>query len=169
MISIKSEERRLSERKQRKIIWNQKHQISTDPNFYTTGYSGIEVNDFIALLKDAGVMTLIDIRWAPISRFRPEFSKTNIKKSVEAEGIVYNHRRDWGIPSSIRASNNGKKSREDIWTWYDVNVLPNVTIDSLQKLIQPVAFMCMEYDPEECHRHRIFLSLQRQGLSGCEL
>jgi hypothetical protein len=33
----------------------------------------------------------------------------------------------------------------------------------------PVAMMCMECDPEECHRHRIFNALECQGLRGFDL
>jgi hypothetical protein len=33
----------------------------------------------------------------------------------------------------------------------------------------PVAMMCMECDPTECHRHRIFIALEEQGLRGFDL
>jgi hypothetical protein len=29
--------------------------------------------------------------------------------------------------------------------------------------------MCMEADPVECHRHRLFLALEKQGLRGFDL
>ena len=33
----------------------------------------------------------------------------------------------------------------------------------------PVAFMCVELDPTACHRHRLSLALEEQGLRGFDL
>jgi hypothetical protein len=36
-------------------------------------------------------------------------------------------------------------------------------------LDHPVAMMCVECDPTECHRHRIFMALENQGLRGFDI
>jgi uncharacterized protein (DUF488 family) len=169
---LKLPEKTKDEQKQSKLSWNSEHCTSA-PDFYTTGYSGRNINDFINALKNVGIATVVDIRFAPVSRFKPEFSKNNLKRSLENNGIAYLHRPDWGVPRDIRAFSIGKQTREDIWIWYDANVLPNVAKRNLDEFFNsmehPVAFMCVEYDPTECHRHRLFLGLERVGLHGCDL
>lgn len=165
-------EKKASEQKQDKISWNQEHSAS-DPDFYTIGYSGRDVSSFIQVLKQVGIATVVDIRYTPLSRFKPEFSKNNLKQAVESNGISYVHRSDWGVPREVRASSVGKDTRKGIWDWYDSNVLPDVARRNLDEFFNsmehPVALMCVEYDPTECHRHRIFLGLEQLGLRGCEL
>lgn len=170
--ALKLPEKTKAEQKQGKISWNSDH-CTSDPDFYTIGYSGKEINEFINIVKEAGVATLIDIRFVPVSRFKPEFSKNNLKRSLETNGIIYIHRPEWGVPRDVRAFSIGKKTRDDIWNWYDSYVLPNVIKKNLDEFFNsmehPIALMCVEYDPTECHRHRLFLGLERIGLTGCDL
>lgn len=169
---LKLPEKTKDEQKESKLAWNSKHCTSA-PDFYTIGYSGRTVNDLINALKNVGIATLVDIRFSPVSRFKPEFSKSNLRRSLEAKGIDYIHKSDWGIPRDIRAFSIGKKTREDIWVWYDTHILPSVVKKNMDEFFNsmehPVALMCVEYDPTECHRHRLFLGLQKLGLQGCEL
>lgn len=170
---LKLPEKTLDEQRQSKLSWNQKHFSTDEPDFYTVGYSGRTIVSFIDTLKKAGVATLVDIRFVPVSRFKPEFSKNNLKRSLEEAGIAYIPRPEWGVPRDIRAYSIGKDSRDDIWVWYDTNVLPFVAKKNLNDFFNsmehPVAFMCVEYDPTECHRHRLALGLEQLGLTGCDL
>jgi uncharacterized protein (DUF488 family) len=170
--ALKLPEKTMSEQKQGKISWNSEH-CASEPDFYTIGYSGRTINDFIDVLRNAGVATLVDIRFSPVSRFKPEFSKNNLKRLLEANGIHYIHKPEWGVPRDIRAFSIGKGTRDDIWSWYDSNILPNVVRRNLDEFFNsmehPIALMCVEYDPTQCHRHRIFLALERAGLRGCDL
>lgn len=171
--ALKLPEKTKEEQKESKISWNTEHCGSATPDFYTIGYSGKDINSFIDALKEAGVATVVDIRFVPVSRFKPEFSKNNLKNSLEDNGIAYLHKPDWGVPRDIRAFSIGKQTREDIWVWYDANILPNVVKrnldDFFNSMEHPVALMCVEYDPRECHRHRLFLGLEEVGLTGCDL
>lgn len=170
--TLKLPKKTASEQKQSKISWNLKHCLSK-PDFYTIGYSGKGISDFITILKGVSIATLVDIRFSPVSRFRPEYSKKNLKQALETNGINYIHKHDWGVPRDIRACSIGKHTRDDIWIWYDSNILPNIVNGNLDDFINsmehPVALMCVEYDPTECHRHRIFLGLEQLGLTGYDL
>jgi len=170
--ALKLPEKTKAEQKQGKISWNSEH-CTSEPDFYTIGYSGKEIHEFINIVKEAGIVTLIDIRFLPVSRFKPEFSKNNLKRSLETNGIIYIHRPEWGVPRDVRAFSIGKKTRDDIWNWYDTYVLPNVIKKNLDEFFNsmehPIALMCVEHDPTECHRHRLFLGLERVGLTGCDL
>jgi uncharacterized protein (DUF488 family) len=169
---LKLPEKSLKKQKESKIRWNQEH-CSSDPDFYTIGYSGKDMANFINSLQQVGIATLVDIRFTPISRYKPEFSKNNLRQAVESVGIHYVHRSDWGVPREIRAYSVGKNNKNDIWDWYDSNVLPKVVNGNLDNFLNsmehPIALMCVEYDPTECHRHRLFLGLERVGLRGCDL
>lgn len=170
--TLKLPEKSKDEQRQSKISWNQEH-CTEAPDFYTIGYSGKSINEFIDTLKRAGVVTLVDIRFAPVSQFKPDFSKNNLKRALENNGITYIHHPDWGVPRDIRAFSIGKQNRDDIWAWYDANILPNVVKRNLDEFFNsmehPIALMCVEYDPTECHRHRIFLGFESLGLTGCDL
>ena len=169
---LKLPEKTKAEQKESKVSWNLEH-CTLEPDFYTIGYSGRRIDDFIDTLKNAGIVTVVDIRFAPVSRFKPEFSKNNLRRSLETNGMSYIHKPDWGVPRDIRAYSIGKQTRDDIWAWYDLNILPNVAKRNLDEFINsmehPIALMCVEYDPTECHRHRLFLGLERLGLKGCDL
>jgi uncharacterized protein (DUF488 family) len=169
---LKLPEKTIHEQRQSKISWNSEHYTSS-PDFYTIGYSGKSMNEFIAVLKNAGVSTVVDIRFVPVSRFKPEFSKNNLRRSLENNGINYLHKADWGVPREIRALSIGQKTREAIWAWYDLNIMPHVIKNNTDELFNsmehPIAFMCVEFDPTECHRHRLALGFERLGLTGCDL
>lgn len=169
---LKLPEKTKAEQQESKLAWNRNH-CNGEPDFYTVGYSGRGIEEFIQTLKDSGVSTVVDIRNVPVSRYKPEFSKNNLKEALEREGIEYVHKPDWGVPRDIRAFSIGKDTRDDIWEWYDTHVVPNVAKrnldDFFNSMEHPVAFMCVEYDPTECHRHRIALGFEEFGLTGCDL
>jgi uncharacterized protein (DUF488 family) len=166
-------EKSASEQKESKTAWNRQHCPFGEADFYTIGYQGRKIDEFISALTKAGVVTLVDVRFSPVSRYKPDFSKSNLREKLASNFISYIHKPDWGVPRDIRAFSIGKDNREAIWDWYDVNVLPNVAKKNVDEFFNsmehPVAFMCMEYDPTECHRHRITLGLEKLGLVGCDL
>jgi Protein of unknown function, DUF488 len=88
------------------------------------------------------------------------------------EGIEYLHIPQWGVPRVVRAQAIEAGSREPIWEWYDANVVEPFFARNLHRFLNmehPLAMMCMEADPVECHRHRLFLALEKQGLRGFDL
>jgi len=153
------------------IVLHSHHRREID--FYTIGYAGRTITNFINTLKNKGISTVIDIRFLPLSRFRPEYSKKNLKRALEANGITYIHRPDWGVPSNIRSENSRTENKDRIWEWYDKFVLPAVVEGNANTLFisitQPVAFMCAEHKPKECHRHRIKIGLEQLGFRGRDL
>lgn len=126
----------------------------------------------VASLTSAGVRTLIDIRHTPLSMYRPELSKGNLQRTIQDAGIVYLHCPGCGVPKDIRAKAIASGTRETIWEWYDANVVSRyfgLNLHWFLNLEHPAAMMCVEHDPEECHRHRIFMALERNGLRGYDL
>ena len=141
-------------------------------DFFTVGYEGRSTDELMAALEDAGVSTLMDIRYTPLSMYRPELSKGNFQKRIERAGMYYVHCPEMGVPKEIRAKAVHSGSRAPIWEWYDNAVISQFFQNNLHWFLNqehPIAMMCVEHDPEECHRHRIFMALERNGLRGYDL
>ena len=155
-----------------KTIWNESRRSDT-AHFFTIGYTGRKLDQLFETLLAHDVRTLVDIRQNPVSMYRPALSKKNLHRSVEEHGMLYAHFPQLGVPRDIRAKAIDAGSRDVIWEWYDQNVvhpyLGRNLHQFLNSLEHPVAMMCVEIDPQECHRHRLFLALEEMGLLGFDL
>lgn len=153
-----------------RITWNDARSAET-ADFFTIGYTGRKTESIIAILKQHGVRTLVDIRQNPVSMYRPELSKGNLAQLLEDNGMCYSHVPEFGVPRDIRAKAIETGNREVIWTWYDENVVACfLNLHSfLNGFEHPVALMCTEIDPHECHRHRLSLALEAMGLNSFDL
>ncbi len=159
------------ERAESKALWNEARSVDC-ADFYTIGYEGRTTEDLIASLKAAEVRTLLDIRFTPLSMYRPDLSKGNFQRRIESAGMEYLHSPDCGVPKDIRGKAMVSGTRDTIWEWYDSNVVNRFfefNLHWFMNLEHPVAMMCVEHDPEECHRHRIFMALEKNGLRGYDL
>jgi uncharacterized protein (DUF488 family) len=158
-------------RAENKVLWNEARSQEM-ANFFTLGYEGRSIDELIATLKAASVQSILDIRHTPLSMYRPELSKSNFQRRVEDEGFQYLHLPELGVPKDIRAKAVTAGTREPIWRWYDDCIVERFFVRNLHwflNLAHPVAMMCVEADPTECHRHRLFHALERQGLCGFDL
>jgi uncharacterized protein (DUF488 family) len=121
----------------------------------------------------AKVRSLIDIRFSPVSMYRPELSKGNLQRFVEQAGVHYLHMPSLGVPRHIRAKAIETGTRDVIWEWYDAHIVATFMRQKLHRFLNfadhPVALMCTEADPTECHRHRLFQALEDHGLQGFDL
>ncbi len=155
-----------------KVSWNEERSLDL-AEFFTLGYTGRKLDELLEVLVSNGVRTLVDIRQFPVSMYRPELSKNNLKQSVEDRGLLYEHFPELGVPRDIRAKAIESGTRDVIWSWYDEYVVPTYLGRNLHRFLNsvehPVALMCVEIDPQECHRHRLFLALERMGLKGFDL
>jgi uncharacterized protein (DUF488 family) len=155
-----------------KALWNDQRSPET-ADFFTVGYTGRKTEEVISALKAHGVRTLVDIRQNPVSMYRPDLSKSNLSKTVEDQGMHYAHLPQLGVPRDIRAKAIETGNREVIWAWYDANVVTSFLGRNLHLFLNgfehPVALMCTEIDPHECHRHRLSLALEQMGMKGFDL
>lgn len=158
-------------RVENKALWNEARSPET-ADFFTLGYEGRPIDDLVEALKAAGVQSVLDIRYTPLSMYRPELSKANFQRRIESEGLAYLHVPALGVPKDIRAKAVTAGTRDPIWQWYDDSVVEQFFARNLHwflNLGHPVAMMCVEADPTECHRHRVFHALERRGLRGFDL
>jgi uncharacterized protein (DUF488 family) len=157
---------------QSKIRWNEVRSAA-EADFFTVGYAGRKTEEILDALVSNGVRTVVDIRQNPVSMYRPDLSKNNFARLLDERGVHYTHLRELGVPRDIRVKAIEMGTREVIWEWYDTNVVASYLGGNLHAFLNgfehPVALMCTETDPHECHRHRLSLALESLGLRGFDL
>lgn len=155
-----------------KILWNEARSAEK-ADFFTLGYTGRKIEEILSVLKNKAVRTLVDVRQNPVSMYRPELSKGNFSRLLEDNGIKYVHLPQLGVPRDIRAKAIDAGKRDVIWNWYDENVIRSFIGRNLHFFLNgfehPVALMCTEIDPQECHRHRLCLALEQMGMRSFDL
>jgi len=153
-----------------KVKWNEARSAE-GAGFFTFGYSGRKPEELFKELKRQGVKTVLDIRRNPVSVHRPEMSIGKLAPALKRRGIAYSHAPELGVPNEVRAKAADAGGRDAIWAWYDKDVLAGGRdLRAIFKgLEQPVALMCTEIDPHDCHRHRLALALEGEGLTSYDL
>ena len=119
---------------------------------YTSGYQGLNIDQFIVRLQMAGVETLVDIRATPYSR-KPDFSKQALADHLEAAGIAYRHMPALGCPKPIRDAYGGDHAQyEQHFKRYLAT--QQDAVDALSAFSQTTraCLLCFEADHRECHR-----------------
>lgn len=153
-------------------LWNRGRSRS-DADFYTVGYVGRSPSELVDALLSGEVRCVLDIRYTPVSQYRPEFSKSNLRSLLQESGIDYQHHPGLGVPRDIRGLAVGAKSRDVIWDWYDANIVTEYVGRNLHHFFNavdhPVALLCVEADPTACHRHRLSIGLEGVGLRSYDL
>jgi uncharacterized protein (DUF488 family) len=122
---------------------------------YTAGYEGKTVDEFLNLLMESGISQLLDVRYNPISR-RYGFHKSTLMRLCNFLGISYQHLPGLGIPSSERADLASENKYTSLFENYRCSLPSRVNdvakvIDLLQS--KPSVLVCMEANPEFCHRN----------------
>ena len=155
-----------------KTLWNEARSAQ-DADFFTLGYTGRKIDEILSALKTNSVRTLVDVRQNPVSMYRPELSKGNLSRLLDENTIHYIHLPQLGVPRDIRAKAIDSGKRDVIWKWYDENVIRSFIGQNLHFFLNgfehPVALMCTEIDPQECHRHRLCLALEQMGMRSFDL
>jgi len=126
------------------------------PPVYTIGYGARSLDEFVAALKANAIEYLVDVRTAPYSKFKPDFSKDWLQHHVEQAGIRYLFMGDTlgGQPKDPCCHTDGKVD-------YDkVRLQPffKSGIDRLYNAFHQqrrIALMCSEGRPEQCHRSKL--------------
>ena len=123
---------------------------------YTIGYGSRSIKALIEVLQAHEIAYLIDVRSAPYSRYKPEFSKAPLADAMEQHGIRYVFMGDslGGRPDDETCYVNGKVDYEKVKATvsYQRGIHRLHTAFSQQ---QSVALMCSEGKPEECHRCKL--------------
>jgi uncharacterized protein (DUF488 family) len=133
---------------------------------FTIGYEGATMDGFIAVLKEAGVERVIDVRALPLSR-RPGFSKTPLSGALEQAGIDYVHLKALGTPAEGRSAARAGRHRDLERIYAGQLELPEAMAQSAQMIElaseKPSALLCFERDPAHCHRTLLLKAVAPQA------
>lgn len=120
---------------------------------FTIGYGARSLDAFFAVLKAHDIAYLIDIRSAPYSKFKPEFSRNALEAAAKAAGFTYVFMGDMlgGQPKDTTCYEDGKvvydRVKERPFFREGMARLRRAFARNLRLVL-----MCSEGKPEQCHR-----------------
>jgi uncharacterized protein (DUF488 family) len=123
---------------------------------YTIGYGARSIEAFIAVLQHYQIQYLVDVRSAPYSRYKPEFSKEALERSLAAARIRYVYLGDQlgGRPADPDCYVDGKVDYDRVKTkpFFQEGI---TRLENAFRQQHVLALMCSEGKPEECHRSKL--------------
>jgi uncharacterized protein (DUF488 family) len=153
------------------------------PDVVTIGVYGFTAETFLQRLRDAGVEAVVDVRQRRGVR-GPEYAWANARRLEAAladAGVDYRHHKELAPTTELRRLQYreddrlgvGKRSRARLAPEYRERylreILDAVDLESLVESLPgggPSALLCVETDPEACHRSLIAERLaDRHGVS----
>ena len=134
---------------------------------YTIGYSGFSIDGFLNRLMRVGIFRLIDVRSNPSSR-KYGFSKTRLSGLCASVGIEYKSFPELGIPHEQRRNAHSDSEYHKLFNSYrrDITVQQDEAITTVYSLLQqkPSILMCVESNPEQCHRSHLAKLISDKGI-----
>ena len=123
---------------------------------YTIGYGARTLEQLMAVLHTSQVAFLIDIRSAPYSRFKPEFSQEPLARECERRHIRYVFMGDvlGGRPVDPTCYTDGKVDYDKV----KQTAAYREGIERIRRAFEQqrrVMLMCSEGRPEACHRSKL--------------
>ena len=126
---------------------------------FTIGYGGRETDEFIALLNEYEIDTLVDVRSQPYSRYAPDFCKERLSAILNRSGIEYQFMGNslGGRPADSQCytySPQRKKKLLDAKKC-ETREFYQRGISQLKRAVSTgrrIVIMCSELEPHECHR-----------------
>lgn len=146
--------------------------------FATIGVYGFDGPEFIRALKDADVGLVLDVRqrrgvrgsqyaWANAKRLQAALAEAGIGYSHLPELAPTTEMRELQYEEDARKG-EGKRSRTDLAPQYarryTEEILDQVDLEPIVRFVggQRAALLCVERDPEACHRSLIAARLERE-------
>jgi uncharacterized protein (DUF488 family) len=140
---------------------------------FTVGHSTRTADELVAILRDAGVEVLADVRRFPASRRHPQHNRGALERTLP-EGIAY----VWlgeSLGGRVRQTVPAEGSRNNGWDvpafryYADAMATPEfrAALDGLETIARarPTACMCAERLWWSCHRRLIADALTVRGWS----
>jgi uncharacterized protein (DUF488 family) len=122
------------------------------PNVLTIGHSSHPWENFIELLRGAGVTAVADVRTSPFSRFNPHFNREEMREKLSFAGIsyVFLGKELGGRPSDQKFYSDGVVDYEKVAKSDEFNKGLDRVVEGAKKY--RIAVMCSENNPIDCHR-----------------
>jgi uncharacterized protein (DUF488 family) len=137
--------------------------MPTDLPLYSIGHSNRQLDDFLAVLTDAAIECVVDVRTFPRSRTNPQFNIEDLPDSLAAAGMRYEYLPDLG--GRRRKSRDIPQEVNGFWKVtafhnYADHAMSEAFQSSFETLLrlsegQRCAMMCSEVLWWRCHRRII--------------
>ena len=128
-----------------------------EPGFFTIGYEGKDIDQFLNSLISNQIEVVIDIRKNPFS-MNFTYIKDALRKKLKDAGIDYLHIPELGIESVDRKNLNNKEDYERLFEKYKQTLpIKEVYINRIIELgiEKRIALLCFEADSNFCHRREV--------------
>ena len=124
---------------------------------WTVGHGTRSVEELIAVLREAGVASVADVRTYPGSHRRPQFGQAPLRDAFAAAGIGYEHLRGLGGRRDPRPDSPHTALGVDPLRGYADHMASEEFARDLERLERiarstPTAFLCAETLWAGCHR-----------------
>jgi len=136
---------------------------------WTIGHSTRSADEFVALLRAAGITGLADVRTIPKSRRHPHFAREALAARLAEEGIEYRHFPALGGLRKPRADSPNGAWRNDSFRGYADHMSTPGFSSAVDELLEfgrrrHVAVMCAEAVWWQCHRMLLSDALTARGI-----
>lgn len=138
---------------------------------FTTGYSKFKGQDFLWKMQHYGVEVVVDVRDNAKSRNR-DFTQSQLKPLLEEGNVAYIHFQSLGVPAEIRRANGNKADRGQYFSEYRAHLAAHEeALEELRRLVcrKRCCLLCLETDPDQCHRSVLAQVLADNGNNGLEV
>ena len=138
---------------------------------WTIGHGTRTIDEFVSVLRQAGVVTLVDIRTFPGSRRHPQFGQAALRASLAEAGVAYMHLAGLGGRRKPAPGSPHVALRVEAFRAYADHMATNEFQRDLARLeavasVTPTAYMCAETLWWRCHRRMLSDLLT---VRGCEV
>jgi uncharacterized protein (DUF488 family) len=138
---------------------------------WTIGHGSRPIVEFLALIGEAEIRCLVDVRAYPVSRRYPQFARPALEISLAQAGVRYLWEgRALGGRRSPAADSPHLALKDSPFRAYADHMMTAAFRDGLERLVESArgertAFMCAERLPSECHRSLISDVLTARGIA----
>lgn len=145
-----------------------RNQRREEVRFFTAGYEGVAVENFVHRLRAEAIACVIDVRELPLSRKRG-FSKHQLRAHLAEAGIRYENYPQLGAPPALRHRYRAGGSRAEFARGFAA-LLPQRR-EAIARLLEQsraerICLLCFERDPAACHRSIVAAEMERFSPGG---
>jgi len=138
------------------------------PKVWSVGHGTRPLEEFLAVLNEARIAVLVDVRSAPGSRRHPQFGQSALASSLAATGIEYVHLRGLGGRRDAVPGSPHFALRVEAFRGYADHMASSEFASDYTRLVglardHPTAFMCAETLWWQCHRRMLSDRLSVDG------
>lgn len=124
-----------------------------DVAIYSIGHSTHSIDIFVALLKEASVAAIADVRSTPYSRWRPQFNRDILRNSLAEYGIAYVF-----LGAELGGRGTDGSARDEHGRVQYRYIAESAAFREGMRRVRAgsermrLALMCAESEPLDCHR-----------------